>query len=189
MTHGCADRESLRPHQEKDLKNERIKRVIAGAGKVSEGGSSSSTDKQESKNEYVCQPCGVDYDEDECIEQAPIIVIKDPGAPTAEEKAVHDVLHLPHRSWCPICVKARGKEDPHFKKSKNKPVQSKPVISFDYKSYGQEIDRDDKLTALIIRDVTKTIYSHVCNNKGASDEWIIDQILQDIEDLGHIEVI
>ena len=103
---------------------------------------------------------------------------------------IHDKLHLPHRSWCPICVKARGKEDSHFKSKNSKAVQDKPVMTFDYKSFGQEIETDDKITTIVVKDVvTKTMYSHVCQNKGASDDWIVDRIAQDIDELGHIEVI
>ena len=103
---------------------------------------------------------------------------------------IHDKLHLPHRSWCPICVKARGKEDSHFKSKNSKAVQDKPVMTFDYKSFGQEIETDDKITTIVVKDVvTKTMYSHVCQTKGASDDWIVDRIAQDIDELGHIEVI
>ena len=127
---------------------------------------------------------------DEAVHEiAPVVVVRDPGGPTPEEKALHDLLHLPHRSWCEICVKARGKEDPHFKKKNTKAVPDKPVVTFDYKSFGQEIDKDDKLTAIVVRDITKTLYSHVCQSKGASDEWIVDRVVQDIDELGHIEVV
>ena len=129
-------------------------------------------------------------DEEDQIEQAPLVIIKSPGAPTPEEKEAHEIMnHLPHRSWCPICIKARGKEDPHYGKKNSKAVQGKPVISFDYKSFGQDIDDDDKLTAIIIRDVTKTMYAHICTSKGASDEWVVNRIMDDIDELGHNEVI
>ena len=39
----------------------------------------------------------------------PIRVAKDPGAPIEAEIEEHNATHLPHRSWCPICVKAGGK--------------------------------------------------------------------------------
>ena len=45
-----------------------------------------------------------------------------------------------------------------------------PQISFDYKTFGQEDDRDDKATAIVYKDDhTKTIFGHVCERKGASD--------------------
>ena len=52
-------------------------------------------------DEVICQPCG----------EAPIVIAKDPGCPTREEVERHNVTHLPYRSWCPVCVQARGKEN------------------------------------------------------------------------------
>ena len=65
--------------------------------------------------------------EDEETEQAPIIMAKDPGCPTAEEVEIHNLTHLPHRSWCPVCIKARGKEEPHFKSKEDKEGR-KPTV-------------------------------------------------------------
>ena len=125
--------------------------------------------------------------EDEEIEEAPITRLKDPGDPTQDEIDRHYLTHLPHRSWCPICIMARGKEDQHRKNKK--PRREKPTVSFDYKSFGQEAHSDDKVTAIVIRDSSKTIYAHVCLSKGSSDKWIIDQILEDLDQLGHVEMI
>ena len=76
---------------------------------------------------------------------------QDPGCPTAEEVEEHSVTHLPHRSWCPICVKARGNENPHYRSKQDK-VNHKPAVSFDYKSVGQEPKEDDKVSAIVVRD-------------------------------------
>ena len=172
-------------HDKDEINNESNKLMNCLAATANAEASSSSSEMmpirfkaQEDKEE----------DEDQ-HEEAPLVIIKDPSAPTPKEKEIHDILHIPHRSWCPICIKARGKEDPHYKKNAGKAVQGKPVVSFDYKSFGQETDKDDKLTAIIIRDVTKTIYAHICTAKGASDEWLVNRIVDDIDELGHIEVI
>ena len=37
----------------------------------------------------------------------------DPRLPTEEEVAQHELTHLPHRNWCPACVKAKGKDLDH----------------------------------------------------------------------------
>ena len=39
--------------------------------------------------------------------------ILDPCMPTAEEVKRHYLTHVPYRSWCPHCVKGRGKEMAH----------------------------------------------------------------------------
>ena len=49
---------------------------------------------------------------------------------------------------------------------------------------------DDKRTAIILRDgVTKCPNAHVTTAKGASDTWLVDRVLDDIDALGHVEVI
>ncbi|CAE7812845.1 unnamed protein product [Symbiodinium sp. CCMP2592] len=66
-----------------------------------------------------------------------------PQEPTEEERAYHNLTHLPYQPWCPHCVAMKAREDNH-KKGLSKPSSStdsaKPVISFDfcYTSTGSE---------------------------------------------------
>ncbi len=46
-------------------------------------------------------------------EVSPGKIAHDPGDPTPQEREEHCVTHVPYRSWCPICVKAKGKEESH----------------------------------------------------------------------------
>ena len=52
-------------------------------------------------------------DENEERESESLPKLRDPGQPSKEEVEEHNLSHLPHRSWCEICVKARAKEGPH----------------------------------------------------------------------------
>ena len=36
-----------------------------------------------------------------------------PRLPTQEEIEQHELTHLPYRNWCPVCVKAKGKDLAH----------------------------------------------------------------------------
>lgn len=64
---------------------------------------------------------GEDFDEDEDnedvddgeVEDVVPEILKQPEAPTAEEWREHEIVHCPYRSWCPICVQARGRALPH----------------------------------------------------------------------------
>ena len=38
-------------------------------------------------------------------------IVTKPDEPSRKEWDDHMVTHLPYRSWCPFCVKARHKED------------------------------------------------------------------------------
>ena len=43
--------------------------------------------------------------------------VKDPKLPTSEEVDSHYVMgHIPYRDWCPICVKAQGRDMGHMKR-------------------------------------------------------------------------
>ena len=48
----------------------------------------------------------------------------------------------------------------------------------------------DKKTAIVCRDnPTGVTFTHICDCKGPTDEWIQDRILADLDLLGHVEVI
>ncbi len=63
-------------------------------------------------------------------EEPKAIIMTDPGKPTAKEIEEHRVFHIPYRSWCPQCVRGRGKEDHH--KRVDRTEQQYPLISKDY---------------------------------------------------------
>ena len=57
----------------------------------------------ETDAEVECHPC----------EEAPFRIPTNPSDPTPEERERHNKTHVPHRPWCAICIKARGREDKH----------------------------------------------------------------------------
>ena len=62
-----------------------------------------------------------------------------PSDPTLAEKEAHWACgHLPARLWCPVCVKGRGKEDPHYKKARHNLEHGLPTVSMDYAEVGNE---------------------------------------------------
>ena len=63
-------------------------------------------------------------------------------------------------------------------------------MSVDYKSLGESGVEDDKITTIVIRDnSSKITFAHFCEKKGSGDEWVVEQILVDIDHLGHIDLI
>ena len=114
---------------------------------------------------------------------------RDPGDPTTKEREDHNATHIPFRSWCPICVKGKGREEAH-RNARGKERSCKATISFDYKTFGQEEDHGDKATAIVYKDDhTTMIFGHVCERKGESDTWVIEKIKEDIARLGYQDVI
>ena len=62
-------------------------------------------------------------------------------------------------------------------------------MAADYKSFGHDED-DDKVTALIVKDeTTGWVAAHRCDCKGASDSWVVDQVKDDIDAMGHTAIV
>ena len=80
----------------------------------------------EEKEQYKAE---LDNSEDEHRPQQALKAkgVKAPAQPTPQERAEHELTHLPYRSWCTICVQSKGRQDHH------KAQQSKqPVIQCDF---------------------------------------------------------
>ena len=126
----------------KALSAEKSQGQVVGDGRVHKDASAASFSKDGEAigEEMECQPC----------EAAPVRIARNPGDPTAQELEDHCVCHCPYRSWCPVCVKAKGKEEAHRTIKGDR--SSKPTISMDYKAFGQGIEFDDKATAIIWKE-------------------------------------
>ena len=144
-----------------------------------EGEEGSEDDEDEDdENAHRCEPC----------EDPPIIMAKSPYSPTHDEKEKHNATHLPYRSWCPVCVQAKGKEDDH-KKAKKDVEENVETIVMDYKAFGHDED-DDAVTAIVMRaKKTGMTAAHVCTVKGPEDKWIIKKLVEATENWGYTKII
>ena len=89
-----------------------------------------------------------------------------PKAPSAEEMRLHRLTHYPFRSWCPVCVAARGKNWPHLRMPEEVPSEV-PTISFDYCFLRDEVG-GSSVPVLVGREKgTKFVIAHVVPFKGA----------------------
>ena len=71
----------------------------------------------------------------------------DPKLPREEEVHRHNLTHMPYRSWCPHCVRGRGKEMSH-RRRKDLEEASIPEYHLDYCFPGDE--DGNKLTVLVV---------------------------------------
>ena len=110
--------------------------------------------------------------------------LPDPGKPTAQEIATHNLTHLPHRSWCPVCIKARARDRPH--RPRRGPEEKEvPEVVFDYGFMGARGD-DDTQAILVIKDRrTRMHFSHVVPRKGLASEHGAKVLLEDLKKLGY----
>ena len=45
--------------------------------------------------------------------------MKDPTAPTRQERLRHELTHVPFRPWCPECVAGQAADNPHRSQHKD----------------------------------------------------------------------
>ena len=137
-----------------------------------------------------------DDPEQECKEEAFMKMPHDPSDPTPEERERHNKTHTPYRSWCSVCVRARGKEDKHFKQAKQERELGLPKVSMDYAQIedkveveieeSEETDAVHKKRLLIGRDRwTKSTFSHLVKCKGLGDQTIVQKVAGSVESLGY----
>ena len=76
----------------------------------------------------------VDDDEVIDVEDAEVKVATRPKGPTRQEREEHECTHIPYRTWCPICVGARGVASPHLteERTDDERERRRPVIAMDY---------------------------------------------------------
>ena len=74
-------------------------------------------------------PSFVDEPEQETFDVTanPARTLHAPTEPTPQQREIHNLTHLPYRTWCEICVKAKGKERPSKKSS-----DRQPAVQVDY---------------------------------------------------------
>ena len=132
-------------------------------------------------DDLVCIPCGGEVDPskgcnplspidicpnegDEVVENSDDVDIeveearipkvrRDPARPSAEERAHHDAIHLPFRSWCPDCVKGRADSNPHFK---DKEKKERLLNGFHADYWFLRNENGDKENSLLVCQLRKT---------------------------------
>ena len=114
----------------------------------------------------------VDGEEEVIAETGQSIVIpKELPSPTLPSKAVvehHNLTHIPYKSWCPICVAARRKNNAH--RSNQGEDRTVPLLCADYCFVSESTD-DENLSVLVGRVYPSTsIVAVPCDRKG-HDEY------------------
>ena len=73
---------------------------------------------------------GVDHEEGEEAREVKAPPI--PDTPSREQVRLHRLTHRPFRSWCPHCVRGKGREDRHGKSRQKGIDMGIPKIVSDY---------------------------------------------------------
>ena len=125
-------------------------------------------------------------------------VLKGPIKPSAEDIEKHNVTHLPYRSWCDVCVRAVGREDPHHRKRRKRKVTESnalPKISLDYQELKSMAKKDPGPEDVVVKIIVAkdedsgAVLAHRVTAKGSSDTWVINKLVKEFEEMGRKDII
>ncbi len=122
--------ECVRPPANKDECIHGVGAVV-GQETMEEMGDTPGADSSTNKHDIMDKNKGLEdkhYNSDG-NETPNIKVATNPSAPTQEEVEQHCIVHLPYRTWCPHCVRGKGRDDAHNTTYNEHRV---PTLSIDY---------------------------------------------------------
>ena len=106
-----------------------------------------------------------------------------PVLPSEAEVEQHELTHLPFRSWCRHCVRAKGKESPHHDASPG----GVSKFATDYMFMGED---GTPITILAGYDgKTRAFFAHVEPCKGTSHAYAEKALAHNVLSTGHQKVI
>ena len=139
--------------------------------------------KRSSEDPFVCPPCGAG-------ERIPK-TLTSPIKPSASDVERHGLTHLPYRPWCSACVRAKAREDGHFRgagQDEDEDGDGLPIVSFDYQELNENEEKPQKV--IIGKDeATGNLIAHYVLCKGLTDDWVIRRIVRDLEEIGRRDAI
>ena len=111
--------------------------------------------------------------------------LQEPGAPTERERKIHDLTHLPYRSWCWVCRMARGYTLAHLHSDEMSEV---PIVAIDYFFLGEQ-EQPGCMACLCIKECqTKAIVAITAPRKGRHP-YVEHRIAQALRFFGHKRII
>ena len=135
----------------------------------------------------------VQRQEARALGQAPADVreVPDVVAPSAVERARHELTHIPFASWCDSCVMGQATEKPHYRQSNPDPAV--PMIMFDF-AFNAAVNADDNTvdatlgTSVVAVDAqTGVVYGNALGSKEA-DDFTVKEVNKFIRQMGHRKV-
>ena len=142
---------------------------------------------------------GAEESEEACEVHAPKI----PDTPSRAQVLQHRLTHRPFRSWCPHCVRGKGRADQHRKSSQKDTEGNIPKLASDYFFIGQrrpagreerereedQAEKEGQTPIIVLKDTkSKSLFAHVCPRKGAHDA-VVTRLVADLNTLGYNRVL
>jgi len=109
------------------------------------------------------------------------IKMNDPHEPTPEERKEHEKTHLPYRSWCPHCVRGRGKEMPHRRGDQGGGL---PELHFDYAFMGGQGDPGGTVPMLVVRSRRDHMTMATAVPRKSTGEFVTNRVIAFMKEIG-----
>ena len=135
--------------------------------------------------------------EEDSGEVAAARTVRQPRAPTARERAEHELTHCPYRSWCEHCVRGQGCEYGHSTVVGLNAGEEVPRVIIDYcfltedarrhaDEHRESVEAETSLTALVMKEtLCGSVWAYALRSKSvAEDPWIADQLVDDMSTIG-----
>jgi hypothetical protein len=108
--------------------------------------------------------------------------MNDPREPTNEERRMHEMTHLPFRSWCRHCVRGRGKDAAHYKQTRGEGELHE--LHFDYAFMGEEDEPGKTITMLVVRERKSRMTLSTAVPSKSTGQFIVDRVMAFMKELG-----
>ena len=92
--------------------------------------------------------------EEEAPEELKAKRVPNAADPTRAEREGHFAIHLPYRPWCKVCVAAKAREDPHYRRMDQELQEGILEVAMDYASIAERRDKALKMMLSICKDTS-----------------------------------
>ena len=124
-------------------------------------------------------------DDDEVVQRA--VPMPAPITPSKREVEIHNLTHLPYRSWCKHCVAAR-RPNSHHRRQPSSRQRTVPLLVADYAYVRDHLDKS-LATVLVARLLPSNLtMATVCDEKGL-DPQTVARLAQFIKESGYSHLV
>ena len=108
--------------------------------------------------------------------------VKAPAEPSEQERRWHELTHCPYQPWCSVCVRGRGRDDPHRKQTQ---IEEKvPDVQIDY--FFLKTQAEEKVVPCL--SAVDSVYGRTmavqCEQKGRGDKYAVKSLENFCRSLG-----
>jgi hypothetical protein len=135
---------------------------------------------------HTLQAEGIEQEQEQADEGQPAVTRPRPPTPTQEEIEQHEFTHVPYRSWCQHCVKARARDLQHKRGGGSDDTVDKVMLDFCFLT--SETDPGYTMTVLCVIDITSGAVAATQTDKTANT-YTVNFVVQALNSWGRTKVV